>query len=72
VSCRHSQKSRIIGYLATGKRASKMLLIRRGFGSKPDTRISELRADGHDIRDEWVTTKTSRFKVYWLARRKGR
>ncbi len=65
----HSQASRIIGLLATGKGFSKLDLIRRGCGTKPDTRISELRRQRHSIKDKWVTRGGSRFKVYWLDRK---
>ena len=64
-----TQQAKIIDFLAAGHRASKLQLIKRGYGTKPDTRISELRAEGHDIRDEWVRRNGTRYKRYWLARK---
>ena len=62
-----SQADRIITLLSTGRRYSKLDLILKGCGTKPDSRISELRADHHPIRDAWVRSRNARFKVYWLA-----
>jgi hypothetical protein len=33
-------------------------------------RISELRKEGHDIRDEWVSSNGKRFKRYFIPRPK--
>lgn len=63
---KHTQRSKIIGLLATGRRYSKLDLIHKGCGTKPDTRISEARAQGHPILDEWHKYRGARFKRYYL------
>lgn len=66
---RQTQKARVINLLATGRRMSKLDLMKAGCGTKPDTRISELRAERHRIKDEWVTRQGSRYKRYYLERK---
>lgn len=64
---KRTQCDRVITLLSTGRRYSKWDLMMKGCGSKPDTRISELRAQRHPIKDAWVRSRNARFKVYWLA-----
>ncbi len=63
-----TQKDRVITLLSTGRRYSKLDLILKGCGTKPDSRISELRAERHPIKDTWVRSRNARFKVYFLPK----
>ncbi|MDM5264702.1 hypothetical protein PF327_10895 [Sulfurovum sp. XTW-4] len=51
-----------------GIRLSELKGLRMGLGSSLRTRISELRAMGYDIRDEFVKAPSgARFKEYFMV-----
>ena len=61
-----SQDDMILRHLKAGYRLSGLVALKLGMGMKLATRISVLRDQLHDIRDEWVEAGGKRFKVYWL------
>ena len=67
-----SQKKKILAILRTGRKVSNKELINANCGVDVRKRISELRDEGHDIRDEinWAINENRhkvRFKKYWLV-----
>ncbi len=50
-----------------GIRLSELKGLRMGLGTSLRTRISELRAMGYDIQDEWKTIGEARFKEYFMV-----
>lgn len=62
-----SQAKRILAYLQEGNRITPIEALEK-FGSfRLGARIADLRADGHDIKSEFVTTPTGkRVKSYWI------
>lgn len=65
--CRHTQASRIIGYLATGKPLNPLLALRRFGCFRLAARISELREEGHKIKTEHVSRRGKTFAEYRLV-----
>ena len=62
-----SQAKRILAYMKAGNRITPIDALNL-FGSfRLGARISDLRAEGHDIQSEFVTTPTGkRVKCYWI------
>lgn len=62
-----SQAKRILAYLKAGNRITPIEALEK-FGSfRLGARIAELRADGHAIQSEFVTTPNGkRVKSYWI------
>lgn len=62
-----SQAKRILAYMKAGNRITPIEALEK-FGSfRLGARIADLRADGHDIQSEFVTTPTGkRVKCYWI------
>lgn len=52
-----SNKVKILNYLLTGKSLTRVEAIKHEFGMDLSTRISELRADGVKIGDEYIDGK---------------
>lgn len=62
-----SQAKKILAYMKAGNRITPIDALNL-FGSfRLGARIADLRADGHDIKSEFVTTATGkRVKAYWI------
>lgn len=62
-----SQAKRILAYMKAGNRITPIDALEK-FGSfRLGARIADLRADGHDIKSEFVvTTSGKRVKSYWI------
>lgn len=62
-----SQAKRILAYMQAGNRITPYDALVR-FGSlRLGARIADLRAEGHEIKSEFVTTPTGkRVKSYWI------
>ena len=57
-----------LNYLKDGVRLSELKGLKLGLGTSLRTRISELRAMGYPIEDEFVTSSTgSRYKEYFIV-----
>jgi hypothetical protein len=62
-----SQAKKILAYLKAGNRITPIEALEK-FGSfRLGARIADLRADGHEIQSEFVTTPNGkRVKSYWI------
>jgi hypothetical protein len=62
-----SQAKKILAYMQAGNRITPIDALER-FGSfRLGARIADLRADGHEIKSEFVKTATGkRVKAYWI------
>ena len=62
-----SQAKRILAYMQAGNRITPIEALEK-FGSfRLGARIADLRAEGHAIQSEFVTTTTGkRVKCYWI------
>ncbi len=62
-----SQAKRILSYMLAGNRITPIEALEK-FGSfRLGARIADLRAAGHDIKSEFVTTNTGKHvKQYWI------
>ena len=62
-----SQAKRILDYMLEGHRITPIEALEK-FGSfRLGARIADLRADGHDIKSEFVKTDTGKHvKSYWI------
>lgn len=62
-----SQAKRILAYMMDGNRITPIEALEK-FGSfRLGARIADLRAAGHDIKSEFVTTNTGKHvKQYWI------
>ena len=63
-----TQKEKVLKHLESGMRISELKGLSLGLGTAMRSRISELRADGYNIVDEFVDNGTSRYKEYWLQK----
>ena len=59
-----SNKVKILNYLLTGKSLTRVEAIKHEFGMDLSTRISELRADGVKIGDEYIDGKKLQKRYY--------
>ena len=62
-----SQAKRILAYLKAGNRITGIEALVNFNCFRLPARIADLRADGHEIKSEFVTTPTGkRVKCYWI------
>lgn len=63
-----TMKEKVLVLLLDGLRLSELGGLHLGLGTSLRTRISELRADGWDIKDEFVESSTgARYKEYFFT-----
>jgi len=62
-----TQKQKALDLLHKGFRLSELEGLKYGLGTSLRTRLSELRAEGYPIKDEFVTSQYgSRYKEYFF------
>ena len=62
-----SQAKKILAYMQAGNRITPIDALNLYGCFRLGARIADLRADGHEIKSEFVTTPTGkRVKAYWI------
>lgn len=62
-----SQKQKILEYMLSGKRITPLEALHYWNCFRLGARIADLRADGHEIKSEFVVTPSGkRVKSYWI------
>ena len=69
---KETKKAKLLRLLKQGVRISELKGLNLGLGTSMRSRVSELRKEGHDIKDKFVKNSNtgSRYKEYYMEIKK--